>query len=283
MEQSSNPLAKHFRQPALYIKLPSNGAFWPEGSINMPINNEIGVLPISTKDEITLRTPDALLNGQGVVNVIESCCPSIKDAWQMPSIDVDTTIIAIRIASYGNQMDFTSKCPHCNETNDYAIDLGAVLSNIVTPDYSERIEINDLSIKLKPQAYFSVNKTNMIEFEEHQILRTLAQMDDNTEDVSTMFSQQLSKLVDLNTEILTGSTAYIELADGTIVTNPGFINEFYSNCNTQIVTAVKSKLEEFSIISNIKPVPVVCNNDECAKDFNVAITFDFASFFAIGS
>ncbi len=31
----------------------------------------------------------------------------------MPSIDVDATLIAIRIASYGNQMDFTSQCPHC--------------------------------------------------------------------------------------------------------------------------------------------------------------------------
>jgi hypothetical protein len=62
-------------------------------------------MSMTTKDEITLKTPDALLNGQGVVNVIESCCPAIKDAWAMPSIDVDATLIAIRIASYGNQMD----------------------------------------------------------------------------------------------------------------------------------------------------------------------------------
>ena len=103
-----NPLAKHFRQPVIYLKLPSGGAYWPDGSIDLPLNNEIPVLAMSTKDEIVLKTPDALLNGQGVVNVIQSCCPNIKDAWKMPSVDVDATIIAIRIASYGNQMDFTT-------------------------------------------------------------------------------------------------------------------------------------------------------------------------------
>lgn len=283
MEQSSNPLAKHFRQPILYIKLPSEGAFWPEGSINIPINGEIPVLSMSTKDEIVLRTPDALLNGQGVVNVIESCCPAIKDAWQMPSIDVDNVIIAIRIASYGNQMDFSSKCPHCNETNDYAIDLGSVLSNITAPDYSKKVEVDNLQIKLKPQPYFSVNKTNQIEFEEQQIMRTLSTPDLKSDAIKAIFNEQLAKLISLNIEILSGSTAYIELVDGTIVSDIAYINEFYRNCDSKIVKLVKEMLSEMNTEHGLKPVPVVCNNEDCAKDFSVSITFDFASFFAVGS
>ena len=31
-------------------------------------------------DEITFKTPDALLNGQATVDVIQSCIPNIKDA-----------------------------------------------------------------------------------------------------------------------------------------------------------------------------------------------------------
>ena len=77
---SSNPLAKHFRQPALYIKLPSSGRFWPDGSIEIPLNGEIPVYPMTAKDEIMIRTPDALLNGAGTVSVIQSCCPNILDA-----------------------------------------------------------------------------------------------------------------------------------------------------------------------------------------------------------
>ena len=276
-----NPLAKHFRQPALYLKLPSGGTHWPEGSIDLPLNNEIAILPMSTKDEITLKTPDALLNGQGVVNVIESCCPSIKNAWMMPSIDVDSTIIAIRIASYGNQMDFGATCPHCNETNDYAIDLGVVLGNISSPVYTQKVKVTDLKIKLKPQAYFNVNKSNMIAFEEQQLLKTLSQLNDNPDEIKKVFDQQLAKIIDLNISILAGSTDYIELPDGTIVSDAAFINEFYSNCDSKVIKSVQLSLSELSKQGGIKPIEVNCHS--CEAEFTVAVEFDFASFFAVGS
>ena len=276
-----NPLAKHFRQPALYLKLPSKGAHWPEGSIDLPLNNEIPVLPMSTKDEITLKTPDALLNGQGVVNVIESCCPNIKNAWLMPSIDVDSAIIAIRIASYGNEMDFGATCPHCKETSDYAIDLSVILDNIESPVYVQKVVAEDLKIKLKPQAYFNVNKSNMIAFEEQQILQTLGQIADNPEEAKVAFDQQLSKIIDLNIALLTGSTDYVELPDGTIVSDEAYINEFYTNCDSKIIKIIRNKLEELSKQGGIKPIAVNCHS--CEKEFNVGIEFDFASFFAIGS
>ena len=280
--QPHNPLTKHFRQPVLYLKLPSNGNYWPEGTIDLPVTGEIPVLAMSTKDEITLKTPDALLNGQGVVNAIQSCCPSIKDAWAMPSIDVDAAIIAIRIASYGNQMDFESTCPHCNSVNDYAIDLGVVLGSIVAPNYVHKIEIEGLAIKLKPQAYFSVNRSNMIAFEEQQILRAIGTLDDNPEEAKRIFNAQIEKLIDLNVLMLSDSTAFIETEEG-IVSDPKFIEEFYKNCDTKIVKAVRDQLEEYSKVGGLKPVHVNCKNEECEKEFDVALTFDFASFFAKGS
>jgi hypothetical protein len=277
----TNPLARHFRQPALYLKLPSNGAHWPEGSIDLPLNNEIAVLPMSTKDEITLKTPDALLNGQGVVNVIESCCPSIKNAWLMPSIDVDAAIIAIRIASYGNEMDFGATCPSCKEKSEYAIDLTVVLGNINAPVYTQKIAVDDLKIKIKPQAYFNVNKSNTIAFEEQQILKSLSQLNNDPEEVKKIFDQQLTKIIDLNVALLTGSTAYIELSDGTIVSDEKYITEFYNNCNSSVIKKVRAKLIELSAEAGITPIPVNCHS--CEHEFNVAIEFDFASFFAVGS
>ena len=101
-EIKNNPLAKHFRQPAIYIQLTSQGKFWPENTLELPVTGKIPVYPMTARDEITLRTPDALINGTSVVEVVQSCCPNIKDAWEMPSIDVDSTLIAIRIASFGH-------------------------------------------------------------------------------------------------------------------------------------------------------------------------------------
>ena len=75
--------------------MPSKGVYYPTGSITLDENGEVGVYPMTAKDEIVMKTPDALLTGKSTVEVIQSCIPAIKDAWQVPSIDVDTILIAI--------------------------------------------------------------------------------------------------------------------------------------------------------------------------------------------
>ena len=112
-----NPLAKHFRRPAIYFKLPSNGRYWPEDSLEMPANGEIPVFPMTNADEITLKTPDALMNGEGMAAMLASCCPSIKDPWVIPSTDINALLVAARIASYGHNMEFETKCPNCGNYN----------------------------------------------------------------------------------------------------------------------------------------------------------------------
>ncbi len=276
-----NPLSKHFRQPAIYLQLPSKGRYWTEDSLDLPVNGEIAVYPMTSRDEITLRTPDALLNGQGVIDVIQSCCPNIRNAWQMPSIDVDATLIAIRIASYGNSMGVDTKCTHCDAENSVAVDLGVVLSNIRIPDYNDKVEGgNSLYIKLKPQAYFSVNKTNQIRFEEQKILIALSNTEVPEEVRINEYSKHMAKIVDLNIKILVDSTEYIE-SDGDIINDITYITEFYNNCNTQIVNGVQKRLQEMLEFSKTKTIQTEC--DACKKIYGFSVEFDQSNFFGNGS
>jgi hypothetical protein len=141
-----NPLVKHFRRPAIYFKLPSAGNFWEENTLDLPVIGEIPVYPMTTADELTLKTPDALMNGSGIVSVIQSCCPNIKDAWKMPSIDVDAVLIAIRIASYGQSMAISSVCPHCGEEHDYDVDLVNLIGQVKCPNFNTPVEYDGLKI-----------------------------------------------------------------------------------------------------------------------------------------
>ena len=50
---TNNPLQKYFRKPSIYIKLPTGGKFNPEISTSQL--DEIGVLPMTAIDEITLK------------------------------------------------------------------------------------------------------------------------------------------------------------------------------------------------------------------------------------
>jgi hypothetical protein len=115
---TNNPLFKHFRQPAIYLKLPSQGRFYPDGSLQISVTGDIPIYPMTVKDELTLKTPDALMNGEGMAAVIRSCCPTILDPWQIPAVDLDAIFIAIRLASYGTGMDVNTSCPKCKEEND---------------------------------------------------------------------------------------------------------------------------------------------------------------------
>ena len=65
-----NPLANYFRQPKLYLRLPSQGKFYPEGALDHSQIDEYPVYAMTAKDELMFKTPDALMNGQATVEVI---------------------------------------------------------------------------------------------------------------------------------------------------------------------------------------------------------------------
>lgn len=123
--QQSNPLAMFMRQPKIYISLPSGGKYWPVGSLEIPNNNQLAVYSMTARDELLLNIPDALMNGQAVVDVIQNCVPSIKNAWEMPSIDVDVILIAIRLATYGEMM--TTPVKFGEVEMEYKVDLRTVM------------------------------------------------------------------------------------------------------------------------------------------------------------
>ena len=279
-QTTNNPLSKHFRQPSLYIKLTSNGKFWKDDSLDLPANGEIPVYPMTAKDEIMLKTPDALLNGTSVVNVVQSCCPNIKDAWQMPSVDVDSTLIAIRIASYGQIMSITSKCPSCNEEHEYDVDLQNVLSQIKLPNYNESITTADgLSIKFKPLTYEQVSKIGNMSFEEEKLIQSLLNTNVDDDVRKVQYQKHINNMIEMNNNNITNYTASIT-ADGIEVSDPKFISEYYQNTDSSTIHQINEKIKEFAEQLAIKPVDTLCTS--CQKEFKINIEFDYSSFFAKG-
>ena len=275
--QSNNPLSKHFRHPTIFLKLPSNGKYWPPGSIMLTATGELGVMPMTAKDEIMLRTPDALMNGQGVVSVIESCIPEIKNAWAMPTIDSDAILIAIRIATYGQNMDMDSNCPNCQHDNRHQLDLNTILLNNRSPDYSKTIEVEGLIFKFKPLSYIQSTKNNIANFEQQKIMQLL--MDDNldAETRKAQFDIHLQKIIDSNINILTFSTESITSESGEVVTDKEFIAEFYANANNGTIKTIQESMQK--ILDSVKmPSPrVQC--EECSTEYNLEVAFDYANFF----
>ena len=276
-----NPLIKHFRRPAIYLRLPSQGNYWSSNSLDLPENGELPVYPMTTADEITLKTPDALMNGAGIVSVIQSCCPNITNAWGMPSVDVDATLIAIRIASYGQKMDVNSRCPHCGEENDYEIELSGLLDQVKCPDYSEPVIYDGLKIYLKPVTYDTVTLANNTNFEETKVTNMLDDQSIDPEVKNARLREGMKRILELNDQLLVRNTECIETEDGVRVRDPEFIREFYQNAESGVVKAVQTRIDQYARQAGLPPSRVACS--ACSQPYQLPLEFDYSSFFGVGS
>lgn len=279
MPESTNPLIKHFRQPQLYIRLPSDGNFYPQGTIEIPVTKEFPVYAMTAKDELALKTPDALLNGQATVDVIESCIPNIKDGWAVPSIDIDSILIAIRRATYGDGMDFSSVCPHCKNKNEHTLNLQALIKDIDYKEFNKPITIEGLEIYLKPLNYKTVSKVNLESYENQRLVTIVQNETLSDEEKLTKFKEIFNKILNSTVEQVANSVAAIKTEDGQIVDNHLYIDEYFRNCNKTVWNAVKDQLEKIGNKSPLLQVDLTCENDECLKTYLTPIIFDTSSFF----
>lgn len=272
----TNPLQKYFRQPAIYIRLPSGGHFWPAGSIELGANGELAVFPMTARDELMYKTPDALMNGQSTVEVIQSCIPQIKDAWQCPAIDLDTILISIRIASYGKDMDFEVKCPKCSELTDYTNDLTQILDSIQAPNFGAPLVTEDLEIYLQPQSYRNMTETNIKAYQEQRMLMMVNDSNLTDEEKIKRFTEMFRELTDMTIAGMARNIRAIK-TDQDIVTEPEYIREFLENCSKPVWTAIEEKLQEFSRTMAMPDNHVICTS--CKHEFDTPLTFDLSNFF----
>jgi hypothetical protein len=277
---SNNPLRQYFRQPAIYIRLLSKGQFYPQGTINMPPTGELPVYPMTAIDEITYRTPDALFNGQATVNVLSSCVPDIKDHWSTPAMDIDTLLIAIRIASYGHDMEFSSKCPKCNHECEHVIDLRAVLDNMRSPDYNKSLKSGDMEIFFKPMSYRNINDNNSIQYENQKLLQVLPDGEIPDNEKMNALSEALKRITKVTVKALAQSIAVIKTPQA-MVSEPEFIDEFLNNCDREIFNRIRDQIVDLKAQAEMKPLKLTC--PECKNEYEQPITLDMASFFAPAS
>lgn len=277
-EKKENPLKKHFRTPEIYLKLPSEGRFWPLGALERTETGEYPVYPMTARDEIVFNNPDALMNGQAVVDVIQSCVPNIKNAWEMPSLDVDAVLIAIRLASIGEKMDFDTVCPACKEENRYEIDLRRFLERTVNTEmYDHDYEIQDLTFSFRPLSYRYINQMSIESYETNKLVRIAESADLSEEEKIKRYNEIVDSMANKTLERLSDGIESIVTPDGVKVTENDFIEELIVD-NGKIYRDI-SKIIDNNTDESQNDVDIVCSNPECKHEYKVPFTFDNANFF----
>lgn len=279
-----NPLSSFMRQPKIYIRLPSDGNYWPEGSLEMPENRELPVYSMTAQDELLLKVPDALMNGQAIVDVVQHCLPNIKNAWHVPSIDMEVILIAIRLATYGEKMTTPLKFGDDIEM-DYVVDLRTVMDSLMQQiTWEPHIPINDdLTVFVRPINYKQVTKMAIQSFETQKIMQIANDENMPDEEKVKIFKDSFKKLSYVTIGMIADSIYKIDSSQGS-TDDPEHIQEFINNVDKDIFNTIQQHLEHLRNINSVKPI-VVDVTDEMREQgvtsdkIEVPLTFDASTFF----
>lgn len=284
MNSTVNPLSMYMRQPKIYIRLPSGGQYWPPGSLEPTETGEFPVYSMTAKDELMLKVPDALMNGQAVVDVIQHCMPNVKNAWNTPSIDLDIILIAIRLATYGEMMTTPIKFNDTLEM-EYQMDLRILMDKLQTQiTWDPIVSVNeDLTVFVKPLTYKQISSAAVKSFETQKIMQ-LVNNDKIAEDEKIkLFRESFKTLSDATMGTISDSINRIESANGS-TDDSKYIKEFVDNIDKEMFNKIQVHLETLRDANAIKPMTVEVTEEMKEKGVTgdtveVPITFDPSTFF----
>ena len=271
---ANNPLQQYFRQPKIFINLPSQGVYNKSGSLQGEVSN-MPVFGMTGMDEILMKTPDALLTGESTVKVMQSCCPGIIDGWEVTNLDFNLILTAIRIATFGNTVVVGSKCTGCGTDNEYEIDLTRVVDYFAHCSYDNKVVYKNLVIKTKPLTYKQITDFALRNFQLQQRLNQNIVLTDE-EEKKKNFSELFSQLAELQNEIFTEGIEQITV-DNTAVNEKEYIREWLANCDRDAYEDIKTTILKNQEIYSSPEHDIECSG--CGKAAKITVDLDQASFF----
>ena len=269
-----NPLQQHFRQPKIYISLPSRGAYNRPGVLTGDVT-KMPIYGMTGMDEIILKTPDALLTGESTAKIIQSCCPSINDAWDVSMLDSDLILTAIRIATYGNTIEVRHTCTECKSDNEYSLDLNHLIENFSKVEFFNTVRLQDLIVKIQPLTYKQSSEFKVKNFQLQQQLAQAEFLEDK-EHQQEVLNELFIKLGEIQNELYVACVESVQTGN-TTVTEKDFIKEWLSNSDKSVFDSIKEVIERNQEQLKMPTFPVECPN--CKAKTNLSLDLDQSNFF----
>ena len=279
---SQNPLQQFFRQPALYLNLPTKGKWYTPDVVEMTDEQQVAVYPLSAINEIMLNTPDAMLNGQALENVVKDCAPGIKNAKRFMLPDLEALFVAIKSASNNGKMDYDRECPSCKHENSFELQCQSVLDLMTYIDESDlTIRFGqDLMVYVKPYDFEMRQIFMRREFEEEKLLRQLNDANANIDELvkAGKMAESVERLSRITFSLVSRSIEKIVMMKSqTTVTDRDHINEWLMSISKQQADLVIEAVDKINKIGVMKTMNVQCTS--CGHTWEDALSFDPSSFF----
>lgn len=277
----SSFLQEHQRQPKLFIDLPSKGLYYDSSIIEGEQYMQIPVFGMNAMDEIMFKTPDALFSGEATAQVIRSCIPTILDPWKLVGFDIDYVLIAIRIATYSDELPITATCPSCSTETEVALSLTQMIENYAALEPSSMFTVDNFTFHLAPISYKQMNDFAVQSYTNERKLLQISSDSNFTDEQKNEMSKQIYFEANvLNVEVALSYVNKIS-KDGLEETNKEVIKDFVKQNDAQFYNKLKDSIMELSNRWKIPPANIECSNEECKNKYQTQIDMDYSNFFGL--
>jgi len=276
----NNPLANYYRKPPTYVSLPSKGKFYKTPP-KLSIDGELAVYPLNAKHEMLMKNPDSLLNGDALFKVLAHVAPDIPDASEIPMCDLEAIFVAMRITSYGKQMDMDGTCPHCGTATKVGIELPPLLTRIKHLEDSYSIEMESgLVIHLEPRRLTSSIAESLMGLEQERMILAIADDNKTVEERAAIYANSMAYLTQKAVDTLAGYIAKVVTPDNNVITDQASISEWADNISIGDYKIISKAVRDIDLAGLDSTVKIKCNNEKCNKEFEQQLAFDPSRFFA---
>lgn len=275
---TENALNRLFRHESYYLKLPSGGKFY-SNPVELSVDGELGIMPMTAADEIKLKSPDALFNGESMYQMIASCVPGIKNPKEIPIVDIDAILIAIRMAGGDETIEVNSVCPKCETVSPYEISLTPILQSITLKEASNEVELQPgVTVYIRPYTLETQIKSQTESFYQYQMQKIIN--GDEVEAAKEQFEKLLAKAINLQIDQLASAIVSVRIEDdnGIVdVTDQAQIREWVSNMSKKDHTTISSMVEALSSVDIKDEISVCCPS--CQHEYKQKIELNPVNFF----
>lgn len=275
--QQNNPLLRTLRLPGETVVLPSKALFYKNSEVANEVitsGGEIYVQPMTTYEEILMKTPDMLFTGQAIVQTFARCIPQIYNPLELLAADVDFLLIVLRKVSFGAQLSITYQ-HDCEDSkrHSYSIDSNRFIreTKFVDPTtvVSSFVHVlpNGQEVHLRPFRLKNVLDISQLAVNEPT--------GDAVTDLDAVdFLAQL---------LIAGTLPTIEsvIADGETVTDSTFITEWIQSLPVLWVKELAGVIERANKWGVDPFVPIACK--DCGDEVRVQIPLNPQNFFTLPS
>jgi len=267
---TSNPLMMGGRIPGSTFQLPSRGLFYENGELEQGTHEgEVHVFPMSGYDEIIMKTPDLLFNGQAIEQVFSRCIPAIKKPLRLLARDVDYLLICLRSVAYGNNVDLIHNhgCENGRD-NKYSVSIEEFMKK--TKQIDPTIYATQYCVTMPDRRKCFLNP-----------LRYDAVVDMMTESIS---EREDYTPIELHTEMSSRLAGLInrvvipqDIEDDIVVSNPDQILEWIQSLIIPLIKVLNDGIEKIADWGPDTSFTVQCK--DCSKDMVVVAPLNPMHFF----